>query len=99
MKSVAGNVNSVEDSEIAPPQNKIFGIHGGGNIGLGLMAEIVSKSHVSYHMIATSNDTFLVNMINSTNRYFLHHKSNELKSSTTLIQNVKMISRKSHDII
>lgn len=80
-------------------ERMIFGIHGGGNIGLGLMADIISKSTMKYEIVATSNDDFLVNLINGTNRYSLRHKGEGKSASSTLIENVKMVSRNSSDII
>src|SRR3990167_1595664 len=76
---------------------KIFGIHGGGNIGLGLMADIIGKSGTDYQIVATSNDEFFNRLINSGHQLWLHHNAgNETK--TTSIKNVTMISRNTQDI-
>ncbi len=78
-------------------KKRIFAIHGGGNIGLGLMADVVSQSPFEYKVIATSNDKFLNNLINSTHQLWLQHgTSTNIK--VTRVKNVSMISREEKDI-
>lgn len=89
----------VDTQESTEAEKMVFGIHGGGNIGLGLMTEIISKSHVKYEIIATSNDNFIANIINNTNKYSLRHNTATNEHASTLIKNVRIISRESHDII
>lgn len=73
----------------------IFGIHGGGNIGLGCMAQIISDSPFNYYIIATSSDKLLNNLVNSSHRYWLQHDK-----ETTLVNNITMIySRNTQNII
>jgi hypothetical protein len=84
-------------SRLKRNKKRIFGIHGGGSIGLGLMADIVSKSPFKYHIIATSNNQLICNLINSTNKLWLQHDVYD-KSKITCIDNIRMISRSSHDI-
>lgn len=66
---------------------QIFGIHGGGNIGLGCLAEIVNNSNVPYQIVATSKDLILNKLINTFRQYSIRHNMGE-----TLIQNVNMIN-------
>lgn len=66
----------------------IFGIHGGGNIGLGCMADIVASSSDQYHIVATSSDRFTNKLINTKHRYWLHHHDT---NDRTCIDNVSMI--------
>lgn len=88
-----------KNSAVISVHGDIFGIHGGGNIGLGLMADIVSKSSLNYHIIATSNDQFIANIINNTHQYSLRHSKETKLSSNTLVKNVKIISRDSSSIV
>lgn len=75
----------------------IFAIHGGGNIGLGCMAEIVNNGKKPYQIIATSSDRDMNQLINSKNRYWLVHNH---EGETTCIDNVKMIySRHKQNIV
>jgi len=76
----------------------IFGIHGGGNIGLGLMADILNKSPRHYRIIATTNNELNKCLINATHRLWLQHSSHD-DNHTTCIKNVEMISRNRSDII
>ncbi len=79
-------------------QRKIMGIHGGGNIGLGLMADIVAKSQRGYHMLATSNNQFTSKLVNSVNKLWLQHGPSE-HDDVTCVNDVTMISRERQDII
>lgn len=76
----------------------IFGIHGGGCIGLGLMADIVSKAYGKkmYHIVATSNDEFFNVLINANHQLHLQHGNDK---KPTLIKNITMIGRNSANII
>lgn len=78
-------------------KEKIFAIHGGGNIGLGLMADIVSKSTTPYRIIATSNNRFFRNIINCKNQLWISHDS--YYTETTFIENISMVPREKKDII
>lgn len=75
----------------------VFGIHGGGNIGLGLMADIVSNSQTKNQILATTNNLLNTILINSANKLWLQHDT-EYKKSSTCVQNVTMISRNSESI-
>lgn len=76
---------------------KQFGIHGAGNIGLGLLADIISQNG-EYHIKGTSSDEFLKNVVNSTHRVSLQHGDNE-NSKKTVVRDVEIISRESDDIV
>ncbi len=76
---------------------EIFAIHGGGNIGLGLMADVASKSSFKYKIVATSNDKFLKKIVNSANQLWLQHSS--VASKLTHIPNVTIISRKFDNVV
>lgn len=82
-------------SRLQRNKNRIFGIHGGGCIGLGLMADIVSKSPYKYHILATSNNKFTRNVVNNANKLWLQHSENEM----TCVDDVRMISREQQDIL
>jgi len=79
-------------------RKQIFAIHGGGNIGLGLMADIISRSPYQYEIIATSNNQLIRNLINSVNKLWLQHGSVE-DNETTCIENVRMVSRERNDLL
>lgn len=85
------------ESRLKRNSKKIFGIHGGGNIGLGLMADIVSKSEFEYQIMATTSQPFLRTLINANNEVQLQHGCNQNK--ITKVKNVQMISRNDSDII
>lgn len=72
---------------ICKNNKKIFAIHGGGNIGLGCMADIISRSPHAYHIIATSSDKFMNNLINSNNQLWLKHST----TMETRINNISML--------
>lgn len=76
----------------------IFAIHGGGSIGLGLMADIVANSSKHYEIIATSNNLFRRDLINSSKKYWLQHGADDY-APVTCVKQVKMISRNTQDII
>lgn len=76
----------------------IFAIHGGGNIGLGLMADIVSRSH-KYRIVATSSNQFTNNIINSSEEFWLQHQNTQ-GSNTSQINHINMLnSRDTQNII
>jgi|GEM_PF-5360079 len=75
----------------------IFAIHGGGNIGLGLMADVASQSEFNYQIVATSNDVFLKNIVNSANQLWLQHSSDT--NHVTHIKNITIVSRNDEDVI
>lgn len=78
----------------------IFAIHGGGNIGLGLMADIVSQSDKPYKIIATSSNQFTNEIINSCEEFWLHHQNKEEEQNFSHIKNIKMLySRQKQNII
>jgi mannitol-1-phosphate/altronate dehydrogenase len=77
--------------------NNIFAIHGGGNIGLGLMADIASQSPFNYHIVATSNDKFVKKVVNSSHQLWLQHNSSA--SNVTHIKNVTIVSRDFKDVV
>src|SRR3990167_7371343 len=60
-------------SRLQRNKKKIFGIHGGGCIGLGLLADIISKSSYSYDILATSSNELLRDLVNNTNKLWLQH--------------------------
>ncbi len=74
-------------------------IHGGGNIGLGLMADIINRSKEPYQIIATSNDEFFNLLINANHQFRLQHDGSADDGDDTLIQNVTMIPRDHSDIV
>lgn len=75
----------------------IFAIHGGGNIGLGCMADIVATGSDQYHIIATSSDRFTNKIINAKHQYWLHHNDT---NDRTCINNISMIySRNRRNIV
>lgn len=76
---------------------RIFGIHGGGNIGLGLMADIVEKSPIAYQILATTSQPFLKTLINANNEVILQHGGNA--SKITKINKISMITRDEKDIL
>lgn len=79
-------------------RKKIFGIHGGGCIGLGLMADIVAKSPENFQILATSNKGFFSQLINSSEKFWLQH-GNTLNADTTCVSGIQIISRNKPDII
>lgn len=76
-------------------KENIFGIHGGGNIGLGLMADVINRSEKRYHIVATSNDVLFNQLINARNKLHLQHE----QDTTTEISNISMTSRDSETVI
>lgn len=78
-------------------QSPVFGIHGGGCIGLGLIANIVSRStiEVPYQIIATSNDAAFNEIINASNQFYLSYVGTEERSC---IKNITMITREPESI-
>jgi mannitol-1-phosphate/altronate dehydrogenase len=75
-------------------QKPIFGIHGGGNVGLGCMADIVSRSKIAYQIVATSSDELMNHLINSNQHYWLKHGNKHKGISQTEIKNVTMLNYK-----
>lgn len=73
-------------------EKAIFAIHGGGNIGLGLMADIVSRSH-KYRIVATSSNQFTNNIINSSEQFWLQHQSPH-GSNASQINGINMLNSK-----
>lgn len=91
-------MNKHIQSRMQRNKKRIFAIHGGGSIGLGLMADVVSKSPFKYHIVATSNNILTRSLINSVNKLWLQHgASNE--SETTCVNDVSMIPREKKDLI
>jgi len=85
-------------SRLRRNEKKIFAIHGGGNIGLGLMADIISKSPCHYNIVATTSNEFIRTLINSGHKFWLQHGPSS-DSETTCVENVEMVSRSSEDVI
>lgn len=85
-------------SRLERNKQRIFGIHGGGNIGLGLMADIVSRSSFAYRIIGTSSDSFTNNLINCTKRLWLKHSASGAIPSTC-IRRVSMLDARSQENI
>ena len=84
-------------SRIIRNKNRVFAIHGGGNIGIGLMADVATNSMFKYRIIATSNNRFKRDLINTAKKLWLQHGS--LINNTTCVDGVTMISRETSDII
>ncbi|MBV8802287.1 MAG: hypothetical protein JO131_04865 [Gammaproteobacteria bacterium] len=84
-------------SRLTRNKNRIFGIHGGGNIGLGVMADIVSKSPFTYQSIATTNDNLIKTLINARQQFQLQHDLNQ--NQVTTVKKIRMISRDKMDVI
>ena len=76
-------------------RENIFGIHGGGNIGLGLMADVINSSTKKYQIVATSNDVLFNQLINARNKLHLQHE----QDTTTEISSISMTSRDSEAVI
>ena len=85
-------------SRLQRNSKKIFAIYGGGNIGLGLMADIISKSQTGYKIVATSNNRFLYDLVNSKNQLWLQHGS-DINSETTCVNSISMVSRNCVDVV
>lgn len=83
-------------SRLQRNKKRIFGIHGGGNIGLGLMAEVIGQSSLNYHILATSSDKFLTTLINSANKLWINYsntaRDSELKLTSSCIKNIKILN-------
>jgi len=84
------------NSRLSRNRQKIFGIHGGGNIGLCLMAYIASRSPIGFKIIATSSCSLTRNIINTSNKLYFHHKSEE---DITVVNNIFMIGREKESVI
>lgn len=78
-------------------KNRIFAIHGGGNIGLGLLGEIISKSDKPFRIIATSSNIITRNIVNSSKRLYLQHDTSG--SAITCIEPISMIPRDKNHIL
>lgn len=84
-------------SRLTRNRKRIFGIHGGGNIGLGLMADIISKSPFQYQAVGTTSDEFLKCLVNAKQDFLLKHGAD--KDKITRVKHIHMISRDREDII
>ncbi len=85
-------------SRLERNKKRIFTIHGGGYIGLGLMADIISQSPFNYNIFATSSDKFTNLLINTTNKFWIQHGASK-KDDVTCVSNVTMVySRDSKNI-
>lgn len=80
-----------------PNKELLFAIHGGGNIGLGCMADIISKSPYPYRIIATSRDEFRTNLINLHNCFWLEENANN-PQNLTCVKNITMVKPTSANI-
>lgn len=76
-----------------PHNQAIFAIHGGGNIGLGLMADIVSRSRKPYRIIATSGNALTNEIINCYQQFWLRHPSRAGHGSSQ-VNNINMVNAK-----
>lgn len=76
-------------------KKRIFAIHGGGNIGIGLLADVISKSPFQYNIVATSDNPLRSDLINILGKTWLKHHD----GTSTCINNIKMISRDRNKII
>lgn len=86
-------------SRLLRNKKRIFAIHGGGYIGLGLMADIISQSPFDYNIFATSSDKFTNLLINSIHKFWIQHESSH-ENNVTCINNISMVySRDSQNII
>lgn len=85
-------------SRLSRNRNRIFAIHGGGNIGLGLMADVISKSVHDYNIIATSDNEFTRSIVNRTNEVWLQH-GESYDSQSTCIHNIEMVSRRNEEVL
>ena len=85
-------------SRLQRNKKRIFAIHGGGNIGLGLMADVIAKSSFPYNIVATTNNQLTRNLINSVNKLWLQHGESP-DNEATCISNVRMVSREESDVI
>lgn len=79
---------------------KVFGIHGGGNIGLGLMADVINRSNFlePYQIIATSSDTTFNALINGNHQLRLQHIGAD-EGDDTVVSHITMIQRNHSDIV
>lgn len=77
----------------------IFAIHGGGNIGLGLMADIVSHSPKHYKIIATSSNQFTNEIINHSKEFWLKHQTNKQDYSSQISSITMLNSKNPQNII
>jgi mannitol-1-phosphate/altronate dehydrogenase/broad specificity phosphatase PhoE len=84
------------NSRLSRNREKIFGIHGGGNIGLCLMANVASSSPEGFNIVATSSDELVRNVINSTNQLHFQHKTNK---DISTVSNCIMIKREKEQVI
>lgn len=77
---------------------KIFAIHGGGNIGIGLMGDVISKSSYEYDIVATSNNKLLRDIVNISRNAWVKHDTTD-DEGLTCIRNLMMIPRERNDLI
>lgn len=98
LSSAAQSMHQKIQSRLARNKKKIFAIHGGGNIGLGLMADIISKSKAGYSIVATSSNQYLRDLINVKKQVWLQHGA-EYDDNLTRVDNVTMVSREKDAII
>lgn len=79
---------------------KVFGIHGGGNIGLGLMADVINRSNFlePYQIIATSNDITFNTLINGNHQFRLQHIGAD-EGDDTVVSHITMTQRNHTDIV
>lgn len=84
-------------SRVQRNSKQIFAIHGGGNIGLGLMADILARGPHHYDVIATSNNQLIRDLVNSNNKFWLQHGTDS--NATTCVKNIRLVSREKKSII
>ncbi|MBN9288741.1 MAG: hypothetical protein BGO43_08505 [Gammaproteobacteria bacterium 39-13] len=82
-------------SRLARNKKRVFAIHGGGYIGLGLMADIISQSPFEYNIVATSSDKFINLLINCNHQFRIQHDASK-ESQTTCVNNVTMVYSRNH---
>jgi len=75
-KSIENNKSRFNQINIRLSRNreKIYGIHGGGNFGLCLMAYEASNSPKGFEIVATTSKELMTRVINCTNKVYFQHK-------------------------
>lgn len=92
------------ESRFVRNRKKILGIHGGGNIGLGLVAPVFSRSAYGYQIVATTGKDLFAQIINATKEVWLQHEDIAEDSEDygtgrmTNAKDIRMIGRGPQDI-
>lgn len=77
---------------------KVFAIHGGGKIGLGLMADILSRDKNDFEVVSISNNIFLNYLINHTPYFNLQHGP-LANNNVTKVKSITMLPRDSETVV